>query len=213
MNEGIIKFNIKEWGKTNELSRKLWDEIEKSRKKLYKLGLIGFDKKNNIGYGNISKRLKKLEKSFIITGSQTGHLQDLNGSYYSIIKEVDFNKNSVICNGPKTPSSESITHAACYFANNNIQAVIHIHCLFLWEMLIKNDFLSTPAKAEYGSIQLSKSIKKIMGNINIEDPVTVVMKGHKEGIIIAGRSLPQIIDTIIQLYNSYKIEAVIDKEK
>ena len=117
MFEGIIKFKIIEWNKTSSLDRPLWENIEKSRKKLYEIQLIGFDKKQKYGYGNISTRLEN--NTFIITGSQKGNISILSGNHYCIIKDVDFDNNAVKCIGPIMPSSESITHASCYYSNKN----------------------------------------------------------------------------------------------
>ncbi|MCK4797016.1 MAG: class II aldolase/adducin family protein [Spirochaetes bacterium] len=206
MDEGIIKFKVEKWIKTSPFDENLWSEIELYRKKLNGITLIGFDKVNKIGYGNVSRRLmsERGKNSFIITGSQTGHLSDLDGQHYSIIKSADFYNNSVICEGPILPSSESISHAACYSFNDDINAVIHIHCQFLWEIFIKKAYLSTPYEAEYGSIELSNSIREIIKSTPLKEPIIIVMKGHKEGIIIVGKSLSEITERLFQLYKSYK---------
>ncbi|OHD28087.1 MAG: hypothetical protein A2086_00780 [Spirochaetes bacterium GWD1_27_9] len=201
MQEGVIKFKIENWIQTKPLTESFYKEIEDTRKILYKFNLIGVYKDLNLGFGNISKKLTGDE--FVITGSQTGEYKDLNGSHYTVIKSVDFQTNSVVCEGPIKPSSESITHAAFYASNKKITSVIHIHSLKLWEKLIENNYLSTSEKAEYGSPELSKNIIEIAKNVDLDKPLIVVMKGHKEGIIGAGNNINQTLEELLRIYNLY----------
>ena len=202
MKEGIIKFNITNWIKVPNLSKRIWGGIESSRKELYKLELIGYDEINKVGYGNISERYN--ENEFVITASQTGQIISLGEENFSIILLADFDRNSVVCYGPAKPSSESITHAACYYNNSLINAVIHVHSRFLWEKLYNESCYSTPEDAEFGSIELSKAIAKIMKNALLDEPCLVVMKGHQDGIIVAGKSIEEATNYLLDIYNSYK---------
>jgi len=199
LNEGVIKFNISNRQKTPALDQKIWQDLEYNRNKLHKLKLIGFDEKLKLGYGNISMRYK--ENKFIITASQTGHLDNLNGNHYLIINDVNFRENSASCKGPALPSSETLTHAACYYYNKNINLVAHIHSKKIWEYLLSKDCLSTPKEAEYGSFLLYNEIIKIMKDNNIPDPAVIVMKGHEDGVIFAGSSITDTINKIIEVYN------------
>lgn len=203
MRDGIIKFNISNWERTKSFSKELWSDLSFNRKKLFNIGLIGFDNKLKLGFGNISKRLDN--NSFIITGSQTGNIQYLEGRHFSVIQDIDLKLNSVKCKGHIKPSSESITHGVCYLYNNKINSVIHIHSSFLWNILIKNKkILSTPESAGYGSTELSFSLKNIVENMKINEPEIIVMRGHEDGIIIIGGSLKNVTEKTISLYNSYK---------
>lgn len=84
MIDGVIKYNLN-FNKSKPLKKSLWEEIQKVRKKLHDIDLIG--EKDGIGFGNISQRIS--EKSFVITGTQTGHLKALDENHYSLIE--DFN--------------------------------------------------------------------------------------------------------------------------
>ncbi len=201
LNEGVIKFGISKWNKTGSLGKGSFSGIERIRKKLYSLKLIGFDENAKLGYGNISSRSKG--NTFVITGTQTGNMARLDGSHYCTITNVDFNNNSVECEGPVLPSSESVTHAACYYSNEKIKAVVHIHHAGLWEKLIRNDCPATPADAEYGSVKLSGSIMDIAGSEKKISARTIVLKGHRDGIICFGKNLNIVAKTIIGLYNKY----------
>lgn len=202
MNDGVIKFNIRSWEKTTSLSDILYKEIECARKKLFELELIGEYHELKLGYGNISKRLDK--NIFLITGSQTGCYPNLDGKFYTTITDWDFSNNSVVCQGPIEPSSESLTHAAFYSANHFINCVIHIHDKILWLNMIKNGFVSTPAKADYGSIELYNSIFSIIKDVNFNEPITIVMKGHEDGILFAGHNITETLDRVIEIHNHFK---------
>jgi L-ribulose-5-phosphate 4-epimerase len=202
MKEGVIKFNISHWIKIPNLVKRLWINIENTRIKLHQLKLIGYDEINKVGYGNISERSSDSE--FIITASQTGKLEKLNEDNFSIIIATNFNTNSVACYGPAKPSSESITHAACYYNNPAINAVIHIHSPLLWKRLYNENFDSTPENAEFGSVELSEAIAKIVKSASLEKPCLVVMKGHKDGIIIAGKTMEETSKYLLDIYNAYR---------
>jgi len=207
LEEGVIKFNIKEL-KKEKLDIDISD-IEKIREELFKLKLIGFNKEQNLGYGNISKRIN--EKEFIISGSQTGNLKNLKIMHYSLITGVDFKTNSVFCKGLIEPSSESLTHAA-FYTDKKYNAVIHIHNLKLWNHLIEDGYISTPEDAPYGSIKLWRSIFDILENNKYDNSLTIVMKGHKEGIVVASSSLDDAMDEILILCDKYNYKGeTIDK--
>jgi hypothetical protein len=167
------------------------------------VGLIGYDNKTKLGYGNISKRLSG--NNFVITGSQTGHIKDLDGSQYCIIKEVDFTSNSVKVEGPIAPSSESITHASCYYSNEKIQNVIHIHNESLWKNLLNAGYPSTSVNAEYGSRKLSNEISDIAKNADNSTPHILVMEGHYSGLIAFGKDLEEVYQLIYKLYKEYAL--------
>ncbi len=199
MQEGVIKFNIKQLIK-QEIDIDISD-IENVRSQLLKMNLIGHNKQLNLGFGNISKRIDK--EKFIITGSQTGELPNLKKKDYVLITEADFKTNSVIAKGLIKPSSESLTHAAFYYNSDKYNAVIHIHNLKLWKSLINNNYLSTPEDGLYGSEKLWHSIIDILNNNINSDIITIVMKGHEEGIITAATSLKLALEEIIKIYNKY----------
>ncbi|HPO48947.1 MAG TPA: class II aldolase/adducin family protein [Spirochaetota bacterium] len=203
MNEGIIKFNVEKWINTPPIDKEIYQDIEKIRKKLYDLKFIGCYEENGLGYGNISQKID--EKSFVISGSQTGHLSDLNGENYSVVEKVDFEKNSIVCRGFCKPSSEAITHAAFYASNKNITSVIHIHNLKIWEKMIKDaDVFSTPLEAEYGSVKLYQSIFELLREKSDFFPLVIVMKGHKEGVISAGQSVQTAFEELINRVKTYQ---------
>ena len=94
--EGVIKFKLTlKRAPAPEMTQVI--ALEKWRALFFKLGLIGEYPIDKIGYGNLSSRLYR--KTFIITGSQTGHLAHLQAHHYSKVIECDLKKGSVTAEG------------------------------------------------------------------------------------------------------------------
>ena len=66
---------------------------------------------------------------FIITGSQTSGIKpdDVNKTHFALVNDYDISRNKLYGYGPIKPSSESMTDAALYECDKNIQCVVHIH--------------------------------------------------------------------------------------
>ena len=112
--EGYIKFNLNWEEKGFDFNYMDFLQINSYRKKLYELELIGAYP-DGIGFGNISIRNNKSE--FIISGSATGNFKNLTKKHYSLVKDYNIHKNSVLCKDLNKASSESLTHAAIYESN------------------------------------------------------------------------------------------------
>jgi len=183
MQDGVIKYQFnclsKESPNHDEVKK-----IEYLRKILHIRGLIG--EKEGVGYGNISQRNQG--NSFIITGTQTGHLTDLKPEHYSKVQSLDYQKFSISYSGLIRPSSEAMTHGSIYDLDSQIGAVIHIHSYHLWSFMLRNNYLKTE-DVTYGSIEMITEIKRVYKDIDPLKNPTLVMSGHKEGILIFGRDL------------------------
>jgi len=196
--DGVIKYNF-----DFELSKPLDEidffDIEFVRERLFALGLIGVTK-DGIGYGNISKRVNR--DSFIITGTQTGNLKHLNGSKYALIEEYNDKEFYLKSTGAIKPSSEALTHGTIYNLSEDIGAVIHIHSNPLWRFMLKGKYLKTD-RVEYGSIEMIDEVNRIFSNIKPLDNSKFVMRGHKEGIIVFGRSLNEAEFSLFKILRRY----------
>ena len=187
IDDGVVKYNLR-YTKTDEITIKECTRIEKTRARLFCLGLIGAYS-NGIGFGNISLRYKK-KNSFVITATQTGEYPKLTPSYYSLVKKVDFKKFTTYAIGPSKPSSEAISHAAIYNLDSNINAIIHIHNKKIWNYMLENDYLSTN-DTPYGTPEMVEDIKEIYKDIDPFLNNVFVMKGHEDGVITFGKSLKE----------------------
>src|SRR5690606_6522498 len=130
-------------------------ELDHWRKRMYAAGPIGAYP-DGIGLGNISRRQSR-EGQFIISGSATGNFVQLSAEHYSLVTAVDIDRNSLACKGPIVASSESMSHAVIYRECPEVQGVIHIHHLGMWERLL-HEVPTTDAKATYGSPEMAYSI-------------------------------------------------------
>ena len=178
----------------------LFLSLEKERSILYKLGLIGMYP-DGIGFGNISVQTDG--GSFLITGSATGQFATLNQSHYSMVSESSFEDNSISCKGLTKASAESLTHAAIYRAIPEVGAVVHAHCLWLWEKLL-NHYPTTSGEIEYGTPEMALAVQSLAAEMGMSDENIIIMGGHREGILAFGKNLKEATTQIIEIYNRYQ---------
>jgi L-ribulose-5-phosphate 4-epimerase len=194
MGEGYIKFNCLHSEETSDLSDENFNLLNKWRRKLYHLGLIGCYP-GDIGFGNISIRSGA---GFIITGSATGCTEKLSKDDYARVNHYDFLKNEIHCTGKIRASAESLTHAAVYDARPETMAVIHIHNLDLWEKY-KGIMPTSPYTAEYGTPEMALAVRSLCINDIIPGNKVIIMGGHKEGIIAFGKDLDDAGNKVLEM--------------
>lgn len=201
MTEGYIKFHCN-WEQSKiRIPEELFLALELSRTQLFELGLIGMYP-DGIGFGNISARAS-VTSNFIITGSATGQFATLDQSHYSLVSAYNFSENSISCKGLTKASAESLTHAAMYDALPEVGAVVHIHCLWLWEKLL-NNYPTTSGEIEYGTPEMAVAVQQLVAEMRMNDEKTIVMGGHREGILAFGQNLEEATTQIIKIYNRYQ---------
>lgn len=195
--EGVIKFRFTlKRAPAPEMNQVI--ALEKWRALFFKLNLIGEYPIDKIGYGNLSSRLQK--KSFIITGSQTGHLAHLQAHHYTKVIECDLKKGLVTAEGLIPPSSESLTHYGIYEANSAIQYVFHVHHNKLWKHLQNTDCDAIPETVPYGTLEMADAAMKVM---NGKSSGIIVMKGHEDGIISYGPTAEEAGKNLLDLYRNF----------
>lgn len=185
MTDGVIKYKF-DFKETQALKPIQYESIEKLRSRLYALGLIGIHE--GIGYGNISQ--KNSNGTFIVTGTQTGHLNSLQGEHYAFIEEYDDREFYLKSSGMIKPSSESLTHGTIYNLHTDIKAVIHIHSQSIWKFMLQGKYLKTENVA-YGTQEMIDEVNRIYRDINPLENAKFVMSGHEDGVIIFGRTLEE----------------------
>ena len=198
IDEGYIKYSC-HWVNTPSITSAEIVELNQCRNQLYQLGLIGqYD--NGIGFGNLSIR-DTLPNNFIISGTQTGGIACLQTQHYTRVTEFDWNKNFVSCQGLIKASSETLTHAAVYCANSEVNAVVHVHHLPLWQQLI--DRVPTTARhCVYGTPAMAEEIMRLCRQAPTKQQKIIVMSGHREGIITFGSTLSEATDVLLRLFPS-----------
>jgi len=202
MKEGYIKFNCN-WEQTEiQIDQSIIEQLENARVKLYELGLIGMYP-DGIGFGNISIKPDN-STSFFITGSATGQFAKLNPSHYALVTGYNFAQNTISCSGQTKASAESLSHAAVYESVPEVRAVVHVHCLWLWEKLL-DKYPTTSPEIEYGTTEMAKSIQLLISEMKKDENV-IIMGGHREGILVFGKNLSEATEEIIKIYKQYQNE-------
>ncbi|VEP17569.1 Class II aldolase/adducin family protein [Hyella patelloides LEGE 07179] len=213
IDEGYIKYQC-HWTKQAAVTAEEIATLNQWRNQLYQLGLIGqYD--NGIGFGNVSCRLKeskirpinpnqpttKQKPQFIISGTQTGGISQLTTQHYTKVTDFNWEQNYVTCVGAIKASSESLTHGALYVANPEINAVIHIHNLALWQKLL-DVVPTTNPNCAYGTPEMAEDIIKLCQQLECQQQKIIVMSGHKEGIITFGNSIQKAGNILLNYYRN-----------
>lgn len=197
IDEGYIKFNI-DW--VNEpLSITVPKELMQWRDKMYELKQIGHYADINVGYGNISI---KTSQGILISGTQTGDVFPIKAKDFTLVTDYDIEQNKVVCKGPIKASSESMTHAAVYEADDSIKAIIHIHNLELWKKLM-NKVPTTSIEVPYGTPEMAKEIFRLFKETNVKSEKVIIMAGHDEGIIFFGNSIQSAKELVLDFVKTY----------
>lgn len=193
--EGVVKFNC-HWSQSGfAISDEQYEIINYWREILFNMDLIGAYE-NGVGYGNISMRISGTNQ-FIITGSATGEIPDLEPGHYVKVVSFNIDDNAVQCVGPLKASSESLTHAAIYLADPDVNAIIHVHSIDLWNKLIYKVPTTNPAM-DYGTVGLAKDIIRLFSESDVIEKRIIVMAGDRAGILTFGNDMDEAVNVLMQ---------------
>jgi len=200
--EGVVKYTCY-FRKSRALKPSLIRPIESCRARLYAMGLIGAYP-DGIGYGNISQRAGEGD-TFVITGTQTGHLSRLTPRHYSLVDECDDRGFCLRATGAAKPSSEALTHGTIYSLDPEITAVIHIHSMALWKFMLSGEYLRT-ANVPYGTVEMIEEVIRIYQDTNPLYTPCFAMAGHEEGIICFGRDMQEAEQVLYGVLKAYLVK-------
>jgi len=192
--EGTIKFNA-HWTEAPAFPQEIMEEMIQTRQKMFAQGYIG-EYAPGLGYGNISMRYGE-GAQFLISGAKTGRLPEALPQHFTHITEVYPDRNEVHCQGPIIASSETMSHAMIYHCEPTAMVAIHLHEADAWERLLHR-VPTTDASAEYGSVEMSASIKELFQNTRLKEENIFVMEGHPEGIFVFGQSFTEALAVLAQ---------------
>ena len=198
IDEGYVKYQS-DWLEGAAPDDGIVAELDRWRAPLYEAGLIGHDDTHNVGFGNLSVRADGAE--FVISGTQTGHLETTGPEHYCRVTAVDADANRVTCVGPIQASSESLTHAALYALDPEIRAVVHVHCRELWERY-RGAFPTTRPEVRYGTPEMAREFERLWLETDFPGARLAVMAGHDDGLVSIGDSLQQAAEAMLTLYRS-----------
>jgi L-ribulose-5-phosphate 4-epimerase len=174
-------------------------EINAWRGILYKLNLIGQDdyRYGGLGFGNISQRIMTKPLQFVISGTQTGHLEQLGRQDYCLVMEASPQDNRITSTGECRPSSEALTHASVYAQDDTVQAVIHVHSPAIWKNTHTLQLAHTPADITYGTPAMAKAVAQLINSQSWQHASVFTLLGHEDGVIAFGTSLSQAAQVLI----------------
>ncbi len=195
--DGKIKFFL-EWTKTPPIDLGPFEELRSWRRRLYSERLIGCE--GGIGYGNVSQRIEGLNgfASFVITGSRTGHLEELDGGHYNIVVSCHPRENRVVCRGPIEASSESMTHGIIYELDKTARFVFHAHTPTIWNERRRLQLPTTDEKVEYGTPEMADEVVRLFRETNVSLLKMLAMGGHINGVISFGSTANEAGETMIE---------------
>ena len=195
--EGVVRFRADFF--SEDISKRIsgcFSEINAWRRLMYLTGLIGQNpnRYGGFGYGNISRRfvsteLSRKDISFIISGSQTGHLPELEMKHYALVTECYPKANRVVSKGLTQPSSESMTHGTIYALDESVNGVIHAHSPEIWQYAESLHLPISSKHAEYGTPEMASEIGRLFSETGVAEKGIFAMGGHEDGIVAFGRNI------------------------
>jgi len=195
--EGVTVFEVDHAKQALSPSRYERQAIELSawRSILSDVGLIGQDAQryDGIGFGNLSCRTAPISagrgrRSFLVTGSQTGHLSQLTLDNFARVTQYDWRANRVSSEGLCPPSSESMTHGAVYDLAPSIRYIFHVHAPSIWSLRRRLKLPETGACIEYGTPQMADAISELRRHSLFWSRQAFAMAGHEDGIVTFGKT-------------------------
>ncbi|MGB0514487.1 MAG: class II aldolase/adducin family protein, partial [Wenzhouxiangellaceae bacterium] len=140
-------------------------------------------------------------RRFIISGTQTGHIERTGPGHWSTVTEYDIDANRVLCEGPVQASSEALTHAAIYELDPAIGAIAHVHSAELWTRLL-NRLPTTAPDVPYGTPDMAREFGRLYRETDFAESGVAVMAGHEEGIVAFGPDITHATKRVLALQNS-----------
>ncbi len=204
--EGVIKYSLDFREVAIQVPGKLLNLLNQSRSLLRDYRLIGQDpdRYEGYGFGNLSIRHLQnqkglsLDKSFYISGSQTGDLELLDHAHIARVIQADCEKNKLTATGLCKPSSESLTHAAIYQTCDSLSVVIHVHSPDIWQHYKALKLPYTESTIPYGTPEMASAVSELTAHLlNTEQVPLFVMLGHQDGVVIAGSDLLDCTRTLL----------------
>lgn len=196
IDEGYTKYEC-EWQQAPALPAAAIEQLNVWRNRLHEQGLIGYYPEHGVGFGNVSIRAGDGD-TFIISGTQTGHIARTDERHYARVTRCDIAANRVYCEGPVQASSEALTHAAIYALDPAISAVVHVHDATLWHELTGR-IPTTSGEVSYGTPEMAREFQRLYAETDFAVRGVAVMGGHEEGIVSFGSGIAQAAARILAL--------------
>ena len=204
--EGVIRFDLR-FSAAAPLAVDLGD-LNRWRGILRRHGLIGQEpgRYGGYGFGNVSQRLAPFtadcgNRVFVISGTQTAGLEQLDNRHYALVSGWDIGRNRVIASGPVKPSSESLTHAMIYDLDDTLRAVLHVHSPHIWNAAAELDIPITNSSAEYGTAAMAAEVRRLFEQTTVRQTGIFAMGGHEDGVVSFARDVEQAGQVLLNALN------------
>jgi len=201
--EGVIKFEL-HFQAADPVAMEQLQELNAWRSRLWQLRLIGQDpaRYGGFGYGNVSMRIgttaaARGERAFLISGTQTGALPELDNRHYCLVERYDIPANRIEAAGPVRPSSESLTHGMIYDLDTGILAVMHVHSAEIWQAAAWLGLPLTDPGVDYGTPAMAAEVERLFRETNVRQQHIFAMSGHQDGIVAFGSSVAQAGEALL----------------
>lgn len=190
--EGVIKFRILRDDRASNFYdlEETKDELMTWLSVLRKIGWIGVDPKRygGLGFGNLSFRIGSRradggQRSFVITGSQTGAISQFTKAHIATVSRYRLRDNLAWKTKGIDPSSESLTHAAVYEGRPNARVCFHIHCPTIWRARRRLKLPEVSDHIAYGTPEMSSAIRHLCRQQKVPFNQPIAMAGHEDGIV------------------------------
>ncbi|MDH5354957.1 MAG: class II aldolase/adducin family protein [Gammaproteobacteria bacterium] len=196
--EGVIKYQLV-FRDAEPLLDHDYSALNHWHRQFKKTGILGQDPQryNGLGFGNLSQRIDR--QSFLISGTQTGGLDELTPEDYALVTRTDIRANRVEAEGRVKPSSESLTHAAVYAFDDQIQYVFHVHSPGIWHARARLEIPETAADIAYGTPQMAHEMNRLYQQGEFASGNILAMAGHEDGIIGFGSTADEAGELIMRM--------------
>lgn len=197
--EGVIKYQLEHTQQPFH-AQLPWSEMNAWRTVMFRLALIGQDPQryDNLGFGNISQRLQDNGNQFVVSGTQTGHLEFLCPEQYSLVVNANPRKNTLCSIGLCKPSSEALTHASIYVQDPAVQAVIHVHSPEIWVQTLALKLPHTAADVPYGTVAMAMAVEQLFQGGGLRQIPLFTMLGHEDGVVVFGKNMQEAALTLLK---------------
>ena len=207
MEEGVIKFRLR-FTEAAPVEMEPLEALNHWRTILWQQALIGQDpaRYEGYGFGNVSQRIgagnaAPGKRCFVISGTQTGHVPELDNRHYTLVKTYDAASNSVSTAGPIKPSSESLTHGMLYDLDDEIQVVLHVHSPDIWLAAVNLGLPVTNSSVPYGTPAMATEVRRLFNDTDVRERKIFSMGGHEDGIVSFGTTAEEAGETLIRTLN------------
>jgi L-ribulose-5-phosphate 4-epimerase len=204
MEEGVIKFKL-DFSMAGPVDLQPLAELNQWRTILWQQALIGQDpaRYEGYGFGNVSQRIGdddavRGKRCFVISGTQTGHLPELDNTHYTLVRTYDAASNAVSATGPIKPSSESLTHGMIYDLDNAIRIVLHVHSPDIWLAADSLGIPVTDSAVPYGTPQMAAEVQRLFKETDVCEKKIFSMGGHEDGVIAFGTTAEEAGEILLR---------------